>query len=94
MRIVKIIVLSIWIVLIISLAMLLISQRTIIKIQDNRINVLIKQKMLPVAELSSEYYQNFKLLGTKPELKKLTDSLFNKSEFLKSYDKVYKKKDK
>jgi hypothetical protein len=93
MKIVKILLISIWILLILGLALYVQALRVEIKYKEKMIGNMI-YLMQPPAEMYSEYFRNISYLRTKSGCKQIADSIFNSSDFLKTYEIKYLKQTK
>jgi hypothetical protein len=90
MKIIKILLISIWILVILGLALNVQALRVEIKYKEK----IIGNKMQPPAEMYSEYYRNMSYFRIKLGCKQIADSIFNTSDFLKTYEVNYLKQTK
>ena len=93
MKILKIVLISIWVLLIFGLAMYIQTSKIFIKQNGKVIGNKIYLMQSP-AEMSAEYYRNFSYLKTKSDFKHIADSIFKNSDFLKTYERIYLKHNK
>ena len=90
MKIVKIILPSIWILIILGLFLNIQYLKEVIKSNELKSKEVIHD-LKPCVEMYGEYYLNVSYLIEKTDCKNIAMSIFNNSAFLKDFDKNYKK---
>jgi hypothetical protein len=93
MRIVKILLIIVWIIVLLWFILGIISQNTIIRIQNKQIESIKKSIKIDDEGLIKEYYQNFTFISNNSECKTLADSILKNSSFLKIYDEIKRNKE-